>query len=685
MQPDIKELSSEYTRAGGYSSVGFRRTLSDDVRFAKWGTQTDDGKKRSVDPNEEPFPWDGASDTRVRLADQIINENVDILCTAFWRGVLRASPTEASDVSQAASVTSLLGYYRDNLMRRELQQEVQLAAQWGQQYGVSVIYCGWEREVSKRMQTFNMDELVQLSAQAEEGTAMAELPGMIKNPDQEDAVVELVQEYLGLNKRRARKAVRELRDNDTTEVPMDHVTRNAPVVTALKMHDDVFIAPETLELKNAPVIFRRQYMTRAELKQASAMYGYDNAWVEQVLNTGGRIHQYDDYPSTQLNSEMGIYDTRGNLFEIVYAYERVVDEDGVPNVWCTVFHPGITQKHAKHEMLDYCGGQYPFYAYRRETLTRRLLDSRGVSEICMTWQTEQKAQRDAMYDRASLTVLPPFVYPARSSQVYRLQPGASIPEMRPNEIRFLEPPKSNPQEALEIVQYVQNQADDYFGRLTENNNQANAQTRRQAMVENWMLTWSEVFGKMFRLVQEYASPEELMRIGGMNPMLPSSPEEISGRFDFRVNFDVRELDQEFMLQKMQIVSQMVLPEDSAGVIDRAALTKFKMMLLDPVLAEMTITDKTGATQQTFDRVKMYVALMSLGNEAQYDEKDPTAGMKLQFLQGILQGNPRYQEQMQSDERFAALMQTYTQALQFQVQQEQNAQVGRIGVQPVSNN
>ena len=52
--------------------------------------------------------------------------------------------------------------------------------------------------VSKRMQTFNMDELVQLSAQAEEGSAMAELPGMIKNPDQEDAVVELVQEYLGL-------------------------------------------------------------------------------------------------------------------------------------------------------------------------------------------------------------------------------------------------------------------------------------------------------------------------------------------------------------------------------------------------------------------------------------------------------------------------------------------------------
>ena len=76
-----------------------------------------------------------------------------------------------------------------------------------------------------------------------------------------------------------------------------------------------------------------------------------------------------------------------------------------------------------------------------------------------------------------------------------------------------------------------------------------------------------------------------------------------------------------------------------------------------------------------------VALMSLGNEAQYEEKDPTANMKAQHLQAIIQGNPKYQEQLQSDEHFAALMDKYSKALQFQIQQEQNAQVGRIGVQP----
>ena len=233
-----------------------------------------------------------------------------------------------------------------------------------------------------------------------------------------------------------------------------------------------------------------------------------------------------------------------------------------------------------------------------------------------------------------------------------------------------------------MVNYVQNQADDYFGRFTENTNPVSSQTKRQAMVENWLMTWSEVFSKVFQLVQEYVSEEELQRISGAQAGFPNSPEEIAGRFDLRVNFDVRELDQDFMLRKMDIISKMVLPEDTAGVIDRAALTRFKMNLLDPVLAGAVIPeDKTGATQKVFDQVNQDVALMALGNEANYQEKDPTAGMKLEHLQKIVQANPKYQQMLQGDEQFAALIENYNNAMTFQIQQEQNAQIGRIGVSP----
>jgi len=76
-----------------------------------------------------------------------------------------------------------------------------------------------------------------------------------------------------------------------------------------------------------------------------------------------------------------------------------------------------------------------------------------------------------------------------------------------------------------------------------------------------------------------------------------------------------------------------------------------------------------------------VALMSLGNQPNFVESDPSAGIKMQFVQQIIQGNPKYQKQMQEDEQFAQLVQQFAQNLQMSITQQQNAQIGRIGVNP----
>ena len=62
---------------------------------------------------------------------------------------------------------------------------------------------------------------------------------------------------------------------------------------------------------------------------------------------------------------------------------------------------------------------------------------------------------------------------------------------------------------------------------------------------------------------------------------------------------------------------------------------------------------------------------------------PTAAMKMQFMQQIVQDNPKYQEVLQGDERFQALLENYGKNLQQSVAQEQNKMIGRIGVQPVN--
>jgi hypothetical protein len=166
---------------------------------------------------------------------------------------------------------------------------------------------------------------------------------------------------------------------------------------------------------------------------------------------------------------------------------------------------------------------------------------------------------------------------------------------------------------------------------------------------------------MFRLVQEYLGDEELQRIAGISPGLPTSQAEIQGAYDFAVKFDVRELDSDYVIGKMKAIIDL-LPIDTAGRVDRAKLMSIAVSMVDPVLGQ---------------------SVMALGNEAAYTENDPTAAMKMQFMQQIIQGNPKYQEALQGDERFQALLENYGKNLQQSVTQEQNKMIGRIGVQPVN--
>ena len=88
------------------------------------------------------------------------------------------------------------------------------------------------------------------------------------------------------------------------------------------------------------------------------------------------------------------------------------------------------------------------------------------------------------------------------------------------------------------------------------------------------------------------------------------------------------------------------------------------------------------SQRMYEQVKADIAQMFLGNPPQMVENDPTAQAKLQFAQQIVAANPNYQQALQQQgSRFQKLMEAYAKNLGFSVQQEQNKQIGRIGVSP----
>ena len=65
------EFDQLCTDAG--NAVNDRRAMSEDVRLCLWENQSDDGRKHDSD-EKKAFPFDGASDSRIRLADGTINE-----------------------------------------------------------------------------------------------------------------------------------------------------------------------------------------------------------------------------------------------------------------------------------------------------------------------------------------------------------------------------------------------------------------------------------------------------------------------------------------------------------------------------------------------------------------------------------------------------------------------------------
>lgn len=685
-KPDVNYLNFEFQRSLYTGSNVSMVDNNDAVRFAKWSGQTDDGKKwSSTRPDgEQVFPFEGASDVRIRIIDSTINEIVATLTTGFERASLNVSGVDVSDAASATVATELMTWIRENKLKTDLQREAELLAQYGQQYGWAVAHVAWDQKTATRCQKITAQEVLQIAAQAAQGnpnSIIAQLPSLIANPESEQQAADIVTTVLpDLTIKDARKFVKGLREEGVGEYDEEYVQRNLPIVTALKPFDEVSFPPETIDLQRARCIFRREYFTEVELRAMVTNAEWDPEFVEKAAVTQGRQSWYNN--PNLVTTSLSVSGTVRNdhLIEIVHAYARSLSPNGTPAIYYTVFCPQLgIDLYGKHELLDYAHGEYPFVEYRRERVRRAICESRGVPELAMTDQEEIKAQHDSIRDRTAFTTLPPIKVKKRIGMMNKIGPAVQLPVTQADDYVFMDPPRSNIQEAMVVIQQVETRHANYFGLQHASVPPAKSAILMQKEVNNWFGTWSKIFNQMFQLSLQYMPEEEIMRITGMG--LPKNLTEIAGQFDYILKFDVRELNDDYVMKKLQTVSQFVIPLDTGGVIDRNKLIKAITTAISPDAARELVVDQAGASQQMFKQVQSDIGMMMLGNEALYVENDPTAQTKLQYVQQIMQANPKAQAASQQDPNFQQLLQKYVQNLQFSVTQQQNSQVGRIGVSP----
>lgn len=676
-QDDITSFLRDIDQADADGSTYIQRKLRNwNTRYCVWPGQSEDGRKHKGALGRQPFPFDGSSDVRIRLADQIISERVTMLVNAFFKARVQVQPVESMDIDKRQAAESVLKWLLFQHCLDDLRREVRLAAEFRETYGLAVMAIDWVKTTRTEIKSFSMEDAMMMLQETQDPNLQALLE-VVLDPLQEELAAQLMGEVIP--ELGSTTKVRQFREKGFVEWESPYIFESKPVWSALEPWEDIIFPIQTWSLQRAPFVARRELVTEFELRERANIEGWDEEWTDRVAKFKGElrrvsmnIHRTDQF----------LYEQLRDMIEIWHVYRKEIDEKtGAVRVTRTVMSYNVTDKVAIHDILPYAHGMYPFVELSRERTTRPLLESRGIPEVVQTAQEEIKVQRDARVDSTSLQTLPPLRVPANRGKFdLVLGPGVQIPERRQGEISWMEGPRLS-QGSIEIEQATRLDVNTYFGRMADGVAPQLSMLHTQELIDGWLLDMKLCVIQTMALAQQYMTPEEVARVTGNALPFAASPQDIRGRFDITAEFDARLLDAEALGAKLDYLAKILVPMDSFGVIDRVGLIKYMFQAVDPNMASMLVQDIGAATQAEIEDEQSAFAKIAAGTEPPMKEGGQNAQVRLQTLQQIIQSNPAVSQRYQQDEIFRRMLDARMQAFQFQLQQAQNAVIGRVGAQP----
>lgn len=688
---DLQKLKAEaegIARDAGYN-VSYRRNASEETRYNIWEGQSADGRKHADAQDGKPaFPFEGASDQRIRLADMIVNERVLILTAAALRNVPRVKGLELANEPLGARLSTLLKWVIKNKLGSQYFREIVKLAQYQESDSPAGAIAGvwWEQETSLEMRTITLEELAKALVEAgADEEQLQRAAATLSDPTLEkDATALLKQFFPHLSDARAAKVVQELRDNRQADFPAPYLRVDQPVVCAYRLFDDIFFPQNTRDPQRARAYFLREWLSEVELKERIVSDNYDPKFVAEVLKHEGTTqfptYHRDAAGEWQMNQQADKDQHKGE-YEVITAIFKAVNDDNIPGIYYVTYHHAVEFAAKDRELLDYKHGQYPFTWFGREILGSRLWDSRGVPELATTDQTALKLLADSFNDNVSLSTLPNIKVPRRRSKLSLvIGPLKVIKEDRPGDVSWMQPPQypvGNDKQQIEIRRRV----DEYFGRISEHVPPMLTQLHQTGMVMNFLASLSDTLTQLLQLCQQYISDEELQMItDDQGATIARSRADIQGKFVTELSFDPRDLDLEYLKTVAELIFKTVLTSDTLNTVQRDKLIQWFMSSLSPSLAEHTLRPVEEANQSEVADEENNFAKISAGIEPPMLAEGQNYPLRLQVLMGIVQKNPEALQKLSPTSR--EIFQARVEHLQNQVQQLRNAQIGRQVGQPV---
>ena len=640
-----------------------------DNRRNYWSGKTRDLRKHGSDA----FPWEGASDIEAHVIDERIQRMVALMMSSLSRANVSAFPVEVSDLPRSKVVSSFLKWMISSGYINRFTQEMELGCNYLLERGIFVTHVGWQREDRKFLQELDLSEIALVEP---------EIAKAIENNQNEQELIFLIQKVFdGVTEERAKKAIKDLRENGKATLPIVRRAVNAPEIKTLAPDFDFFFPPYVTDPQKAPYCFWRNFYTPQELELKVTTDGWDADFVaEMIENYRGvdvlSIEKQQEGRRSNLIQDYG-YEAE-DLIELVYGYQRLIDpEDGSEGIYYTVFHKQFSGNEeapafAIHELLN--GYEdYPIVVTKYSEDSKRLYDTMTVPDILRGIQNQVKVERDSRIDRNSLATVPPILHPVGQAPT-DYGPGRYIPYRRKGDLDF-GPTPPPPTGSVEIEQTLLAQAD----RLVGLDGTPISQLKIQFLVNKFLHHSSEVIKLAYKCFQRFGPDSIFFRVTGSPDPQNFGKGDPNENFDVTISYDVLNTDPETQEKKLAQI-QALTALDRNGRINVDSLLTVIANSVDPVLADQILQPIESAQEQVIKQVTDDLSKIFAGIEM--PARPNGAQIAMQVIQQYT-SQPDVQQRLQTDQAFAARLEKYAGQYTFMMQQQQNAQIGRIGTEPAA--
>jgi hypothetical protein len=689
-------------RSQAAGDIWTRRRWSDNVRYCLWDGQSDDGRKRDEYLDEPAFPFDGASDARVRLADFVLRVQTATLKQAVKRSSIRVRPMEANDTNTAGHLNTLANWLLNNRIAGAWRMHIERLATWGNgdSPAIALLHVYQDRRDVVRMKRMTIDELVmwlQETIAFDASPLAVETVGeLLLNPERRDELIALVAgQFPALKPATLRKAIKTLLAQGSADFPVVETLLNEPRIEALRMWDDVFVPTHTRDPENCQVVYVRRWLTLPQLEEKERLEAWSSAAID--LLTGRNEDQQGSHEgqsyiveADNLNgAPLRNFDetsARSGLFEVITAYIKGVTDDGVTGVFTCHFSGHIDQPLSTIKLLDYPHGGFPFVWYVREYTSTSLLDARGICELLQTDQDFLKTLRDLSADHTQLFTLPPWKHNITTPErEIRFTPLALIRTGTNSIFEPIQIPQGSDL-PLKHIELLYQQVSLYTGVPIVEVASLIQSVLTQDMVDDFISVIRDTVHMLLQLAVALMDEDQLRDICNAPDLdIQSLRDGMVNLRDIHLDFNAANFDVDYLKTISEVIAS-IRSFDTEKTIADNELVDYLIRQFSPTLANRAVRPLEVAQAAEIEDEKKNIALIEAGIDPEMVEQGQNYNARLQTLLTWLDFRQQAAQQGQMPPlapMHMQIVQARVKHLQGQLQQQQNAITGRTMSEKVS--